>query len=65
MPPLAMNAIRGMGGRTRDDLPPTPAKPVVDTRMPWDMVEDAGVGLRGDKEWRKEVLERLESVCDQ
>ncbi|ORY72380.1 hypothetical protein BCR35DRAFT_307646 [Leucosporidium creatinivorum] len=60
----------GLGARLlelRDeDLPPSPAKPEVDRRMPWERQggDSSGRSVKDLKELRREVLRGLEGVCE-
>lgn len=59
----------GLGSRLielRDeDLPPSPAKPEVDRRMPWELQEGEGRrSVKDVKELRRDVLTGLEDVCE-
>lgn len=45
-------------------FPPSPIRPEVDSRMPWERVEQkAGRSVKGENELRKEVWSALEKVC--
>jgi hypothetical protein len=58
----------GLGARLmelrEEDLPPSPAKPEVDRRMPWEMQDGEGRSVKDAKQLRKEVLRGLEGVCE-
>lgn len=57
----------GMVGRLlveEEELPPSPAKPEVDHRMPWDRAERGGRSVKGERELRRDVLVCLEAVCE-
>lgn len=46
------------------DLPPSPAKPEVDRRMPWERQGVAGRNSKDEKQLRTEMLSALEGVCE-
>lgn len=65
------NLKLGLGARLTElrdeDLPPSPARPEVDRRMPWELRGEADQGLRSVrdvKELRREVMSGLEGVCE-
>lgn len=57
----------GFAGRLaaqEEELPPSPAKPEVDHRMPWEREEQGGRSVKGERELRRDVLVCLEDVCE-
>ncbi|KAM0749123.1 hypothetical protein T439DRAFT_327618 [Meredithblackwellia eburnea MCA 4105] len=61
---LNLGRIQGLKEEETFELPPSPAKPQVDRRMPWEIEGETGRSVKGEKELRKEVLRGLEGVCE-
>jgi hypothetical protein len=64
--PLRIGTRAGMARMWREEeMPPSPTKPEIDLRMPWERDgETGGRSVKGERELRREVLVALEGVCD-
>ncbi|KAL8276568.1 hypothetical protein RQP46_011058 [Phenoliferia psychrophenolica] len=61
---MSLSRVQGLRDEDADLLPPSPAKPVVDPRMPWEKEGERGRAVKDEKELRADVLASLEDVCE-
>ena len=61
---MSLSRVQGLRDEDADLLPPSPAKPVVDPRMPWEKEGETGRAVKDERELRADVLASLEDVCE-
>lgn len=61
---VSLGRVQGLRGEDAAELPPSPAKPEVDRRMPWEKDGETGRSVKDEKELRRDVLATLEDVCE-
>ncbi|SCV67764.1 BQ2448_5375 [Microbotryum intermedium] len=59
--PLKLIEQQGLSRLTEDDLPPSPARPESEHRVPW----EPGRSVKDERELRAEVQHRVKAVCEQ
>ncbi|KAI5474972.1 hypothetical protein MNV49_002156 [Pseudohyphozyma bogoriensis] len=62
--PKKLPHLAALAKLSLEELPPSPAKPVRDSRMPWEKDGEQGKAVKGEKELRREVWNGIEDVCD-